>query len=140
MPNSSDTDATKSSESDARSQPSNPRSEMHSPLFHVPLYNLDPEFPCAVVINQRREQSIRWHMASRLASAVVVGQDSPWLILSVYLPQPGRGDELYDEAVEDVQTLMSKVPRSLKHKFIVLGCNENEQLAHCPEMQHVIGP
>ena len=41
---------------------------------------------------------------------------------------------------EDVQTLMSKVPRSLKHKSIALGCDANEQLAHCPGMQHVIGP
>ena len=79
-------------------------------------------------------------MAFRFASAVVVGQDSPGPILRAYLPQPGRGDELYDEAVEDVQELSSKVPRSLKHKFIALGCDANEQLARCPELQHVIGP
>eukprot|EP00972_Heterocapsa_arctica_P107275 15803812-Heterocapsa_arctica.AAC.1 len=74
----------------------------------VPIVALDgyqifentSRFPAAVILPSRWFPYIRWSDSNEFAAAVIIGLDTPIMLISAYLPQPGLGLEIYLRAVE----------------------------------------
>ena len=93
-------------------------------------------------------------MTSKLASCVLVGMNHPaasedaaneqgatrhWLVVSAYLPQLGRGNQILLEATADVLKLIQSVPKEFGKPLTFLGYDANVGVAPHDDVQHLIG-
>ena len=61
------------------------------------------------------------------------------LILSLYLPQPGRGLPVFLEAIGEVKAFIASVPRRFALK-VLIGCDANANLARNSVLPDRVGP
>ena len=76
-------------------------------------------------------------LRTRFATYVLLGMI---LIVCAYLPQSGHGDDLYDEAIDEIRATRSRAP---KHRHVCLACDANSGLnglANVEGYDEVIGP
>ena len=87
------------------------------------------DFSTAVAIHKSFVSLVRWIRVTRFATYVLLGVI---LIVCAYLPQRGHGDDLYDEAIDEIRATRTRAP---KHRYVYLACDANSSLdgfADCP--------
>ena len=95
------------------------------------------DFSSAVVVHRNFVPHVRWTCITRFATYVLLGVI---LIVCAYLPQSGHGDDLYDEAIDEIRATRSRAP---KHRHVCLACDANSSLdglANVEGYGEVIGP
>ena len=98
-------------------------------------------FPCAIVLQHALSSCVRWHARSDFATAVVLGLgDTPWLILSAYMPHGGHGQDMFDSCIADIDNLISQASSRFKLARTVIGCDANTRLKFHPDLENWIGP
>ena len=111
------------------------RLHAQAPSQHCTRYNYCA-FPAAVVVHARHRANVRWQGDCNVAAAILVYD---LLILSLYLPQPGRGLPIFLEAISEVKTLITSVPKRFAFK-VFIGCDANATLARSSFLPDRVGP
>ena len=110
---------------------------MYRPLHSIALATTRyGAFPAAVVVHARHRATVRWQGACNVAAAILVYD---LLILSLYLPQPGRGLPIFLGAISEVKTLIASVPKRFAFK-VPIGCDANATLARNSFLPDRVGP
>ena len=123
--------------------PANPagsRNEIFDSARGHHCFENNSHFSAAVLVNSSCAKFVRWHESNRFASAVLLGRGSRVLVLSMYLPQPSLGLDLYTEALEAVHNLIEQVPRDLRPFNIMVGCDANCSVRNHEELGMLVGP
>ena len=97
-----------------------PRAELSPPIRHEIISNCSG-FSATVIAHESHTHAIRWRRLSRFATAVLLGGEQPWLVVSAYLPQPGLGDNTFFESVLDVQDLIKLAPTKYRSSKTFVG-------------------
>ena len=95
------------------------------------------DFSSAVAVHRNFGPHVRWTCVTRFATYVLLGVI---LIVCAYLPQCGHGDDLYDEAIDEIRATRSRAP---KHRHVCLACDANSSLdglANVEGYDEVVGP
>ena len=67
------------------------------------------DFSSAVAIHKSFVSLVRWIRATRFATYVLLGVI---LIVCAYLPQRGHGDDLYEEAIDEIRAARAEGPEA----------------------------
>ena len=115
------------------------RAEPSPPIRHEIISNCSG-FSATVIVHESHTHAIRWRGFSRFATAVLIGGEQPWLVVSAYLPQPGLGNSIFFEAVLDVQDLIKPAPTKYCSSKTFVGLDANYSIASHEAISHLVGP
>ena len=116
-----------------------PRAELSPPIQHEVISNCS-DFSATVIVHESHTHAIRWRGFSRFATAVLIGGEQPWLVVSAYLPQQGLGHKIFLEALLDVQDLIKSAPAKFRSSKTFLGLDANCSIASHEAISHLVGP